>query len=69
MLQIKVGQEVDGKIVDKITINEDTREMTFFFGKHSYKRYVEKGYAFTDEMLVLKENQSIETILNHKWEN
>ena len=68
MLQIKVGQEVDGKIIDKITINEDTRDMKIFFGKYSYRRYIEKGYAFEDEMLIKKANESIETILNHKWE-
>jgi len=69
MLEIKEGQEIDGKVIDKIIMNEDTREMTFFFGKHSYKRYVEKGYAFADETLRLKAKESIETILNHKWEN
>jgi len=52
MLKIKVGQEIDGKIIDKITIHEDTRDMTFWFGK---------------ECLVKKSNESIETILNHKW--
>ncbi len=52
MLKIKVGQEVDGKIIDKITIHEDTRDMTFWFG---------------EECLVKKSNESIETILNHKW--
>ena len=52
MLKIKVGQEVDGKIVDKITINKDSRDMTFWFGK---------------ECLVKKSNESIEKILNHVW--
>ena len=68
MLKIKVGQEIDGKIIDKIIMNEDTREMTFFFGKYSYKYYVEKGYAFEDQTLRLKENESIEKILNHVWD-
>tara|TARA_R100000458_G_C8213375_1_gene200094 strand:+ start:355 stop:543 length:189 start_codon:yes stop_codon:yes gene_type:complete len=52
VLQIKVGQEVDGKIVDKITINEDTEDMTFWFGK---------------ECLVKKSNESIAEILDYKW--
>ena len=69
MLEIKEGQEIDGKVIDKIIMNEDTREMIFFFGKYSYKRYVEKGYSFADETLRLKAKESIETILNHKWEN
>ena len=53
MLKIKVGQEVDGKIIDKITIHEDTRDMTFWFG---------------EECLVKKSNESIEKILNHIWD-
>jgi len=54
MLELKVGQEIDGKVIDKITMNEDTRDMTVWFD--TYK-------------LIVKQNQSIETILNHKWEN
>jgi len=60
MLQIKVGQEIDGKIIEEITINEDTRDMTFWFNQDHL--------ASDADCLIKKSNESIETILNHKWE-
>lgn len=53
MLELKAGQEIDGRVVDKITMNEDTRDMTVWFD--------------TDKLIV-KQNQSIDKVLNHKWE-
>ena len=52
MLELKAGQKIDGRVVDKITMNEDTRDMTVWFD--------------TDKLIV-KQNQSIDIVLNHKW--
>lgn len=59
MLQIKVGQEIDGKRLDKITIDED-RDMTFWFDVNPETGFPEVG-------LEKKSNESIAKILNYKW--
>ena len=50
---MKVGQEIDGRTLDSITMDEDTRDMVFWFD--------------TDK-IVVRHNESIDKILNHKWE-
>ncbi len=57
MLVLKVGQEIDGRTIDKITMDKDTRDMTVCFGE---------DYP-DDNVLVVKQNESINKILNHKW--
>ncbi len=59
MLQIKVGQEIDGKRLDKITIDED-RDMTFWFNVNPETGFPELG-------LEKKSNESIAKILDYKW--
>jgi len=61
MLELKVGQEIDGKVIDKITMNEDTRDITVWFNQDHL--------ASDADCFIIKANESIETILNHKWEN
>jgi len=50
---MKVGQEIDGRTLDSITMDEDTRDMVFWFD--------------TDK-IVVRHNESIDKVLNHKWE-
>ena len=57
MLVLKVGQEIDGRTIDKITMDKETRAMTVCFGE---------DYP-DDNGLVVKQNESINKILNHKW--
>tara|TARA_R100000234_G_C4915552_1_gene141807 strand:- start:426 stop:635 length:210 start_codon:yes stop_codon:yes gene_type:complete len=59
VLQIKVGQEIDGKRLDKITIDED-RDMTFWFNVNPETGFPELG-------LEKKSNESIAKILDYKW--
>jgi len=60
VLQIKVGQEIDGKRLDKITIDKDDRDMTFWFNVNPETGYPEVG-------LEKKSNESIAKILDYKW--
>jgi len=53
MKELKIGQEIDGRTIDHITMDEDTRDMVFWFD--------------TDK-IVVRHNESIDKVLNHKWE-
>jgi len=63
MKELKIGQEIDARIIDDITLNEDTRELTVKFTS----AIVDDIWYDTDTLFV-KENESIDKILNHKWE-
>jgi hypothetical protein len=52
--ELKIGTEVDGKKVISMFQNQETRNITVNF---------EDG-----DSLVNKQHESIEKILNHKWE-
>mgnify|MGYP003649180492 FL=1 len=58
-MNLKVGQEIDGRTIDHITMDKDTRDMVVRFG-NSYD-----PYSLT---IVVRHNESIEKVLNHKWE-
>jgi len=54
MVELKIGTEVNGKKVISMFQDQETRNITVNF---------EDG-----DSLVNKQNESIEIILNHKWE-
>ena len=57
-MNLKIGQEVDGRTIDRITIDRNTRDMTVWF---------DKNYR-DDGVIVVRHNESIDKVLNHKWE-
>ncbi|MAO21598.1 MAG: hypothetical protein CMJ25_12680 [Phycisphaerae bacterium] len=59
MKELKIGQEIDGRTIDHITMDEDTRDMVVRFGNSC------DPYSLT---IVVKHNESIDKVLNHKWE-
>ncbi len=61
MKELKIGQEVDGKRIHKISMNEDTRDMTVWFTANA----INGVHVAT---LTVKHNESIDKVLNHKWE-
>jgi len=52
-MNLKIGQEIDGRTLDSITMDSSTRDMVFWFD--------------TDK-IVVRHNESIDKVLNHKWE-
>jgi hypothetical protein len=57
-MNLKIGQEIDGRTIDRITMDKDTRDMTVWF---------DKDYP-DDGVIVVRHNESIDKVLNHKWE-
>mgnify|MGYP003678561909 CR=1 FL=1 len=63
-MNLKIGQEIDGKTIHKISMDEETRDMTVWLT--AYELYPINGVHF--DTLTVKHNESIEKVLNHKWE-
>jgi len=59
-MNLKIGQEIDGKTIHKISMNEETRDMTVCFTAPYSGVHV--------DTLTVKHNESIDKVLNHKWE-
>jgi hypothetical protein len=56
-MNLKIGQEIDGKMIHSISIDKDTRDITVSFDSCC------KGNA-----ILIRHNESIDKVLNHKWE-
>ena len=61
-MNLKIGQEIDGKTIHKISMNKETRNMTVWFTASAVN-------GVHVDTLTVKHNESIDKILNHKWEN
>jgi len=60
-MNLKIGQEIDGKTIHKITMNEETRDMTVWFIASA----INGAHV---GVLTVKHNESIDKVLKHKWE-
>ncbi len=56
-MNLKIGQEIDGKMIHSISIDKDTRDIT-----------VSAINGVHVDTLTVKHNESIDKVLNHKWE-
>jgi len=60
-MNLKIGQEIDGKRIHSISLHEDTRDMTVWFTANAIN-------GVHVDTLTVKHNESIDKVLNHKWE-
>tara|TARA_R110002049_G_scaffold199291_1_gene369348 strand:- start:39 stop:281 length:243 start_codon:yes stop_codon:yes gene_type:complete len=75
-MNLKIGQEVDGRTIDRITMDRDTRDMTVWFDKDYPVILEDTGELIklltnlicSGRVIVVRHNESIDKVLNHKWE-